>query len=373
MASYQYCCAAKNSEPSSLFLYGLGSLKLLRLATLITVVLTLSACHPETEEWVFSGPIMGTQYRVTVVSLGDPSLGDLYLGDLELDQKRLERKIVDAMEAVNQSMSTYIPDSELSKFNRLKAGESAQLSPGLLEVMDEALQISKQSNGAFDVTLGKAIRLWGFSEDGQIETKPSPEELNKLKQSVGYQNLALEGQTLKKLANDLEVNVSAIAKGYAVDKVAETLTGAGIEHFLIDIGGELRAKGFNANKDRWRVGVERPHLTGGVAQVVELKNASIATSGDYRNFIVIDGEQFSHTISPDTLKPVFHKLASVSVIAPKASTADALATAILAKGEDEGVAFAEQHGIAAYFIIREDTENEFRLHVTKEFEPFLPK
>lgn len=348
---------SRNSELSSLFLY----LPRLNIAVLklgfLLIVLALFGCDRPSKVQVFSGPTMGTQYRVTVV--GRSNSGD--------DYAQTEAAIAQAIEAVNQSMSTYLPDSELSQFNRLSKGGTAVLSDSLYEVISEAQSISEFSDGAFDATLGKAVRLWGFSEDGRISQQPSPETLDALKESVGYKNLKLQGKQLTKLAQGLEVNLSAIAKGYAVDQVADTLSALGYTHFLVNIGGELRASGTNADNELWRVGVEKPHLLGGIEQVISLENEAIATSGDYRNFILLDGQQFSHTIDPLTLKPVYHKLASVSVLSNKASTADALATALLAMGDEKGLVFAEMHDIAAYFIIRGDTEGSFEIRSTGKF------
>ncbi len=330
------------------------------------LIFVLSACQPPAERLYLAGPIMGTEYRITIVSDagGSPVRGD---------EAALRMAVVSAMEAVNQSMSTYIPDSELSRFNRMKAGETLQMSDGLYDVVAEALEISRVSEGAFDATLGKAIRLWGFAEDGQITRQPSTEKLALIRESVGYEKLSIQARALSKSVDDLEVNLSAIAKGYAVDKVTEAIASLGYRNYLVDIGGELRAAGVNADGQNWRVGVEKPHVTGGVAQVVELRDQAIATSGDYRNFLTIDGERFSHTIDPNTLRPVFHRLASVSVLSERASTADALATALLTMGDEKGVAFAEQNGLAAYFIIRSETEGNYEIHVTEQFKTNLPE
>jgi len=329
----------------------------------ILILLSVWACTDHgPKEIVLSGPVMGTFYRVNVITLRPINAED---------KASLARDIEEAMDRVNQSMSTYITSSEISKFNRLPKNASARLSPELHEVMSEALHISDLSNGAFDVTLGKAIRLWGFSEDGAITEQPSVETLKELRQTVGYQHLRLQGHQLTKLVDGLEVNLSAIAKGYAVDKVAQAIEALGYQDYLVDIGGELRAQGQNVKGQLWRIGVEKPHALGGVAQIVELNNQAIATSGDYRNFLTIDGQQFSHTIDSVTLKPIFHKLASVSVVSNKTSTADALATALLAMGETDGVTFAEANSIAAYFIIRESTEGNYKVHVTRDFKPNL--
>ncbi len=333
-------------------------------AVLLTIVVLsfLAACQPQTDEIILSGPIMGTDYRINI-----------RVDQMDVSKAELENRILDAMQAVNQSMSTYIEFSELSAINRLPSGESVLLSDDLNSVLTESLYLSELSNGAFDVTLGKAIRLWGFSEDGKITQRPSSETILALKGSVGYRYLDLQNSKLTKLSDGLEINVSAIAKGYAVDKVAQVIEAQGIEHYLVNIGGELRAKGRNSEGKLWRIGVEKPHLLGGVAQVVLLDSMAIATSGDYRNFIVLDGQQFSHTIDSQTLKPVYHKLASVSVLASRASTADGLATALMAMGEIAGLEFANKHQIAAYFIIRGEQDEHYTVQMTEQFRLNLPE
>lgn len=339
----------KNSELCSLFFVVL---------TIFSLGLALVACQPrsgDVQQSVLSGPIMGTDYRVTVVHAG------------KQDLTTLEHEIVAAMQSVNQSMSNYLADSELSIFNASQAGVTQSISKDFRMVMEEAIQIGELTDGAFDVTLGKAIDLWGFGPDGQITEQPSDKDLAALQASSGFQKLMLEGNQLSKSHDALSINLSAIAKGYAVDKVAKALQKQGVRRFLINIGGELRASGKSLENTLWRVGIEKPHILGGIQQIAVLDNQAIATSGDYRNYHIIDGQQFSHTIDPKTLKPVFHKLALVSIISDKTSTADALATALMAMGETRAVEFAEREQLAAYLLIREGGEGQFRIHVTEKF------
>lgn len=350
---------SKNSEPSSLFF----------IAYTICVLAMLSACQPQVapkQQLVFSGPIMGTEYRVNLVIKGQSDDSESLVR-----QKKFETAILGAMNSVNQSMSNYITDSEISKFNRLGANTSQTLSTDFLEVMLESQEISKISDGAFDVTLGKAIDAWGFGPDGKIVRQPSKDKLAELKLTSGYQKVVLKDRAMTKLVDGLELSFSAIAKGYAVDKVAKALSALGENNFLVNIGGELRASGSNVDGNTWRVGVEKPHLLGGIQEIVVLKDAAIATSGDYRNFLLIDGVQFSHTINPISLKPVLHKLALVSVISERASTADALATAMMAMGEETAWQFAQDQNLAAYMVIRGDSEADYQVRVTEKFKVYL--
>ena len=344
----------KNSEHCSLFLF----------CQHILLLLLLSACqpnNPQLKKVTFSGPMMGTQYRVTV----------LLDAKLETDVEQIEQSIVKAMESVNESMSTYLPDSELNKINLVRENVKFKLSEPLYDVIKESLAISELSRGAFDITLGKAVNMWGFGSDGKITEYPSDQELEQIKQSSGYQKIQLQERSIIKTVSDMSLDLSAIAKGYAVDQVANSLSGFGIENYLIDIGGELRGAGLSQNNKAWTVGIEKPYTLGSIQEIITLTNKSIATSGDYRNYHIIDGKQFSHTIDAITLKPVFHRLALVSVIDDNASTADALATAIMALGDDKGWVFAQENDLTVYMVIREDEKDTYRVKMTETFRNYL--
>ena len=340
--------ASKNSGLCSLFL-------------IVLLGNVLFACSPtkQFKSLTYSGPIMGTDFRITVVL---PAERD---GDI------LFEKIKTTMQDVEQSMSTYLSDSELSRFNAAPADRPIEISAGLAEVLSEALTISRLSDGFFDVTVGGLVNAWGFGPDGRIEAQPSAGDLRKLEQSVGYRKLSLNGRRLSKTDDRVMIDLSAIAKGYAVDQVASYLGQQGVQHFLIDIGGELRAAGRNIDKQLWRVGIERPEMQGGIDRIVALNNKAIATSGDYRNFLMIDGQKFSHTIDPKAMRPVLHRLALVSVIAEQASTADALATALMAMGETRAQQFARQNQLAAYFVIRNQQSGGYTTKITSQFLPNL--
>lgn len=336
----------KNSELGSLFLI------------LLLGLFVLSACKPvlvDEKEWIFSGPIMGTQFRVVLIASND------------LNEEQTEGRIRQAMEMVNQAMSTYIDSSELNQFNRLAANQPMTLSMDLNTVVTEALAIAELTKGAFDPTIGPAVNLWGFGPQGRITKKPSKDDIAELRQSIGYKKLNLRDSALVKTVSGVTLDLSAIAKGFAVDKVAEALLAAGIQRFLVDIGGELRASGTALSGEPWRVAIEKPHIMGGVQQVLELHNQAIATSGDYRNYILIDGQAYSHTISADTLEPVFHRLASVSVITERSSTGDALATALMAMGDVAAKRFVEQHDLSVYMLIRQPGTDQLEVYISDQF------
>jgi len=311
---------------------------------------------------------MGTDYRITVRS------------NESVEATTLQQAALEAMQAVNQSMSTYIADSELNRLNRAPANQEFKLSNDLANVLTQAQSVSKSSNGAFDTTIAKAINLWGFGVDGRVSVTPSDDQLTELRADVGYQKLQLvessNGVSALKQTDGLQVDLSAIAKGYAVDKVANAFSELGVNNYLINIGGELRAKGQNSEGMAWRVGIEKPHLLGGIQQVIALKNQAIATSGDYRNYIEIDGQRFSHTLNPVTLKPVLHRLALVSVLNTSSSMADALATAMMSMGEETALDFAKTNKLAAYFVIRrantdKNDQGLYQIEMTEQFKQYL--
>ena len=358
----------KNSEHCSLFLVGIRFLmrKIFGAYSLVLLplLLALSACQPNSslpQKVTFSGPIMGTQYRITV----------LLVNENKDKAGQVERDAIQAMESVNESMSTYLQGSEINALNNAPENTKVALSESLYEVIEQSLKLSEMSDGAFDITIGKAVNLWGFGPDGAITKSPSDEQLDAIKSSIGFQKLNLEDSSIIKNTANISIDLSAIAKGYAVDQVAKSLEAYGINNYLIDIGGELRASGFAQGEQAWRVGIEKPHTLGGIQQVIELTNKSIATSGDYRNYHIIDGEHYSHTIDAITLKPVFHRLALVSVVDDTASRADGLATAIMALGDEKGWAFAKQNGLAVYMVVREDEKDQYRVQMTKKFEQYL--
>lgn len=290
-----------------------------------------------------AGEAMGTTWNVAWVPDGEGG-----------GQDDVRAAASAAIEQVNASMSTYLASSELSRFNDRRDDQPVALGPGLGEVLVEAQRIHGLTGGAFDVTVTPLVRLWGFG--ARPSTRPPTEaEITEARARIGAEKIELDtqGETLRKKDPRVTIDLSAIAKGYAVDKVAEALLQLGISSFMVELGGEVRAHGDRPGGGAWRIGVETPDGGAQDAQVVVgLRNASMATSGDYRNFADLNGERVSHTIDPRTGRPVAHSLASVSVIHPSCMTADALATALTVLGSDDGLALAEREGWAALFIER---------------------
>jgi len=319
---------------------------------------------PELATNAFQGATMGTTFTVKVVT-SEP---------LEsLESAELEAAVADELAEVNARMSTYLDDSELSRFNRHASTEPFELSIPTLEVMAKAIEVSRLSGGAFDVTVGPLVNAWGFGPEVVAGQHPGDEELARLLEEIGWEKLELdfESATARKLHPGLYVDLSAIAKGYGVDRVAETLLERGYSNFMVEVGGEVRTHGLAASGEPWRIGIERPQLQRGVTQrVVELRDAAVATSGDYRNYREENERRISHIIDPRTGYPVAHRLSSVSVLSEKCLHADALATAILVLGPEEGWELAEREEIAAVLLVRTG-KRDFEERQTPAFERFL--
>ncbi len=305
---------------------------------------------------------MGTTYTVKIAAA------------LAGEAKRAAASAINAeLDNVNAKMSTYVPSSEVSRFARAPAGQPFPLSAETAAVIGKALTLSEASEGAFDVTVRPLVDAWGFGPDGRPERKPGADTTAQLLNRVGYQklNLDLDGHTLRKTTASVAVDLSAIAKGYAVDRIADALENLGHHDYLIEVGGEMRGKGLRAHNQAWRVGIESPSETGrAVVRVVALPDHGLATSGNYRNFYIEDGVRYAHTIDPKTGQPVRHRLQSVSVIHPEAAIADGWATALMVLGETEALRVANAQRLAALFMIS-DANGGLRFEMTPPFKQFL--
>ncbi|WP_347329614.1 FAD:protein FMN transferase [Marinimicrobium locisalis] len=308
----------------------------------------------------FSGNTMGTTYHVTVVAEEGASLSI----DTDAIQRGLDRELAQ----INQQMSTYIEDSELMRFNRAPVGEWQALSEPLAAVLAVSRKVSERSDGAFDITVGPLVNLWGFGPEAEPEEVPTEAEILALRQQVGYRKLNLDGRRAKRLA-DIQVDLSAVAKGYGVDHVARWLEAQGVENYLVEIGGEVYLSGVSPRGDAWRIGVEQPTLLQeGGRMALALTDIGMATSGDYRNYYERDGKRYSHTLDPRTGRPIVHKLVSVTVLAKTTAEADAWATALNVLGPKAGMALAEREQLAVYMIVKANEGYEDRF--SSAFEPY---
>ncbi len=287
---------------------------------------------------------MGTVYHVTA-----------YCEETVVD---LDARIRGVLDSVNAEMSTYDANSTLSRFNASPVGEWFPVSRAMIDVLSVAQSLSAMSQGAFDVTVAPLVNLYGFGPVPAPETEPSAAEVDAARAMIGYDYLEVrrDPPALRK-RRPLEVDLSAVAKGYGVDAVAATVVDAGCPDVMVEIGGEVFAAGGKPDGTAWRIGIEVPDSVPGTAigRVVRLRGQGVATSGDYRNYIEWSGRRYSHTFDGRTGAPVDHGLASVTVIRPTTLEADGFATLLEVLGPDAGWDLAEASRVAALFIERTDT------------------
>jgi thiamine biosynthesis lipoprotein len=284
----------------------------------------------------------------------------------------LQRDLENELQAVNASMSTYIEDSEISRLNRHTGDDALALSERFHTVLSEAQHIAQISDGAFDITVGPLVNLWGFGPPKKKDHVPHNDEIAATLAHTGSDKILLDSEqhTVKKRDPAVYIDLSAIAKGYAVDRLADILDQYGIRNYMVDIGGELRLLGVNHRGLPWIIAVEKPDpATRSALILIQPGQAAVATSGDYRNYFEENGVRYSHTIDPATGRPINHRLASVSVISEKCMTADALATALMVLGPEKGLHFAQEHRLAVLFIVKTDTG--FETVATDGFKPYI--
>lgn len=312
----------------------------------------------------FDGMTMGTGYLVKITDL-----------PANIKPEALQAELDALLREINRSMSTYDEDSELSRINQNRNPEAIALSPELYTVLKEAVRVNRLSGGAFDITVGPLVNLWGFGPELRENAVPAPTAIQQALERVGIDKIELhdtESPTLHKLHPEVYLDLSAIAKGYGVDRLAEHLETLNIKNYMVEIGGEIRVKGVNAQSNPWHIAIEKPSPSGrNVFKIIAPGDLSVATSGDYRNYFEQDGKRYSHTIDPRTGWPVGHTLASVTVLAATCMHADAMATAFMVLGPEKGYALALTEKLPAMFIVK--SPEGFELRVTPAMESLILK
>jgi len=337
----------------------------IRLLATVWFLGLLGGCqqHHEGQVIQLHGATMGTTWSATVLS-----------EELGTDPKTLESQLQQHLDHINALMSTYRPDSEISRFNDQSSSEWFPVSAETAEVIALSQQVSELTGGAFDISVGPLVELWGFGAKERSQKLPTDEQVHDLLGRIGYRKLLLRQNppAIKKLVPQLRIDLSAVAKGYAVDDLAAFLKTAGGKNFLVEVGGEMRIAGQRRKDTPWRVAIENP-LEGRreVETIFPLAPTAVATSGNYRNFYIEDGQRYAHTIDPVTGRPARHKLASVTVLDLTCAWADALATALMVMGEEQGRQFCTKQGVAAFFLIH-DHEKTVE-YASPAFQEFLQK
>jgi len=326
-----------------------------RFLVILSVIILLSSCKQQADYTQLLGFTQGTTYNIIYDS------PDHYRAEID-----------SLLAEFDTSLSSYNQASIISRINRNE--EEVQVDEFFKTVFNTSQEISKLSDGAFDITVGPIVRAYGFGFSNR-ETI-STDLIDSLLEFVDYNLVRLEGNLVIKDHLNTRLDVNAIAQGYAVDVLAEYLESRGRQNYLVEIGGEVKTKGLNRTGELWRVGVDKPiDDTAGVAQhelqaVIALQNKSLATSGNYRKFYIENGVKYAHTIDPRIGMPVQHKLLSATVVADDCMTADAYATAFMVMGAEEALEFANKNGIDVYLIVA-DTDSTYTIQQTAGFKAFL--
>jgi FAD:protein FMN transferase len=297
----------------------------------------------------FAGRSMGTTWSVRLAAPpGRPVPDDLH----ESLQQQLD--------VVVAEMSHWEPDSCLGRFNRAPAGSWHVLPRAFFDVLTYAVEVARLSGDAYDPCAGHIVNAWGFGPDNMgprhhdaAYTPPTPEEIRRMRDQRAASRIELDPVRQRAWQpGPVQLDLSAVAKGYSVDRLAYFLSRHGVKHFLVEVGGELRGAGMRPDGQPWWVGLEPLPDSGLAEMVLALHGLSVATSGDYRKFFMHDGRRYAHTIDPRTAMPVCNGLASVTVVHPHCMAADAWSTALTVLGPEQGLAMAERQGLAARFVLR---------------------
>ena len=310
----------------------------MRKYSLILILFILSGCLEKENSDVINGESMGTRYSVNV------------LGDKRVSQELINKKLVE----INDIFSTWQEDSELSKLNRASVGSWISVSDELHKILKISKELYHQTEGYFDPGIGRLIDLWGFGAKGGRIEAPQREEITNAFERSSIQYLMIESGRVKK-TKDIHINLSAIAKGYAVDEIAKLIKESGVTNFLVEIGGEVIASGTNKG-DYWVVGIERPDNKTPIG--LELVDVSIATSGNYRNFFIWEGAKYMHIFDPTTGLPANNDLTSVSVIHPQSAMSDAYATAMMAMGSARAIELAKKMKLSVLLMANKEDNVE---------------
>lgn len=292
------------------------------------------------------GSIFGTTYHIKYESA-----------------EKLDSAILEELQRVDRSLSVFNKQSTISRIN---SGESNRTDAMLYEIISKASEVSKITNGAFDITVMPLVNAWGFGfKKGDF---PTNQEVDSLRRFVGFHKLTLrKDSTLEKKDSRIMIDCGAIAKGYGVDRIARLLREHGVRNFMVEIGGEVVTKGRNPKGHPWHIGISRPVDDGAneVQTVLDLENSALATSGNYRNYYERDGRRYAHTIDPRTGQPVQHSLLSATVIAPDCATADAYATAFMVLGVDSARQIVKERKDLKAYLIYADAKGDLKSEEVK--------
>ena len=285
---------------------------------------------------------MGTTYKITITST-------------QIDSSKIHTSVDSILYLINQEMSTYIAASTISRFNASEPGSKLLVGEDFYYVLKKSIYYNNISSGAFDVTIKPLVDLWGFGDTGSALSLPDSIAVAKNLKFVGLEKLAISSNRVLSKNKEVTIDLSAIAKGFAVDKISNFLTKNSFDNHMVEIGGEVRVSGYNKNKNKWKIGIQNPDIDDTtVLATLLISDKGIATSGNYRNYYDIDGRRYSHIISPSTGYPVGNQIRGITVISDNCLDSDALATALLVMDIEEGIKLIEDlKGFEVFYILED--------------------
>lgn len=331
---------------------------------LSAALLLLAGCNDnETRPQIdIAGKTMDTFYSVKIS------------GAVSQNKQQLQQEIDALLEQANDDISTYRPNSVLSRFNHNPSSEPQPIPRGMADIILTAQRIGRDTGGAMDITVGPLVNLWGFGPDKHPVKIPSQQQIDAARANTGLQHLKLisdgQGEWLQKDLPGMYVDLSTLGEGYGVDRLMQLMARKGITNYLVSVGGAVSSRGVNGQNQPWRVAIQKPtDRENAVQALVDLQGYGISTAGSYRNYFEQDGQRYSHVIDPVTGRPITHKLVSVTVIAPTALEADGWDTGLMVLGSEKALTLAEEKGLAVYLIVK--TDDGFSAVMTPQFKAFL--
>ena len=298
----------------------------------------------------FSGETMGTTYNISIAINRNSNV----------DTIQLQNKVDSLFTKVNNIFSTYIENSELTQFNNKFTTIPIKISPEFSELYKKAANISLISDGSFDFTVLPLIKLWGFGPNFNNLKIPSKQKISDIMHYTGINKLEYADSYLSKLNENVQIDFSAIAKGWGVDQTALFLNSLGFNNYMIEIGGEIRVAGFNSSNSEWNIGISNPEYFGAeFHSTISISDLAVATSGSYNNYFTIDSTNYSHIIDPKIGFPIKHDLVSATVVANDCATADAMATAVMVKGFNPGLEWINSLPDIECLLIKKDDSGHY--------------
>ena len=306
---------------------------------------------------------MGTSYNIKIIAPARKT-----------DKVFIQKKINEVLKDINRSMSVFDKTSEISLFNKALNSQAVKISNDFFEVLLKGEKIYSLTKGGWDATAGPLVKIWGFGTRSDIVEPPAENEILKKLGSTGYDNIVLDNEkkTVTKKKAGVYLDLGSIAKGYGVDKVSGLLESLGYKNFMVEIGGEIYVSGRNIKNEAWKLGINKPVKNSGRAEIitiVSLSDMAVATSGTYRNYRDMEGNEFSHIINPATGKPVKTNIVSITIISKDCTFADGLATGMFVMGKKEALKLCEELDNTECMIIEKD--DEFTITYSKGFKTYI--